>query len=91
LAKGPKQHAVGDGALGFWKALGKIYGNTRGQWCWVHKTANVMNRLPRSLQTMTKAKLHEIWMAADKDPAMRHLDDFSKIYGERYPKATECL
>ena len=90
LAKGPKL-AVGDGALGFWKALGKIYGNTRWQRCWVHKTANVMNRLPKSLQPKAKAKLHEIWMAADKDQAKRHLDDFLKIYGAKYPKATECL
>ena len=50
-----------------------------------------MNRLPKSLQPKAKAKLHEIWMAADKDQAKRHLDDFLKIYGAKYPKATECL
>ena len=90
LSKGPRL-AVGDGALGFWKALDKIYGNTRWQRCWVHKTANVLNKLPKSLQAKAKAKLHEIWMAADKDQARRHFDDFLKIYGAKYPKATECL
>ncbi len=69
LAKGPKL-AEGYGALVFWKALSKTYGNTRWQRCWVHKTATVMNRLPKSLQS--KTKLNEIWMAADKDQGKRH-------------------
>ena len=83
--------AVGDGSLGFWKALGKVYGDTRRQRCWVHKTANILNKLPKSLQLKAKAKLQEIWMAPDKDQAQRHFDDFIKIYGTKYPKATDCL
>jgi transposase-like protein len=90
LKIGP-QLAVGDGSLGFWKALSKVYGNTRRQRCWVHKTANVLNKLPKSLQAKAKAKLHQIWMAAEKDDAQRHFDDFIHLYGAKYPKATECL
>jgi len=83
--------AVGDGALGFWNALTKVYGNTRWQRCWVHKTANVLNKLPKSLQAKAKAKLQQIWMAAEKIEAQRHFDDFIQIYGAKYPKAAECL
>jgi len=83
--------AVGDGALGFWNALAKVYPDTRWQRCWVHKTANVLNKLPKSLQAKAKAKLQQIWMAAEKDEAQRHFDDFIQIYGTKYPKATECL
>ena len=68
LKIGP-QLAVGEGALGFWEALTKVYGNTRRQRCWVHKTANVLNKLPKSLQAKAKTKLHPIWMAAEKDDA----------------------
>ena len=85
------QLAVGDGALGFWNALTKVYGSTRWQRCWVHKTANVLNKLPKSLQPKAKAKLHQIWQAPEKDEAQRHFDDFISIYGAKYPKATECL
>jgi len=90
LAIGPRL-AVGDGALGFWKALTKVYGDTRQQRCWVHKTANVLNKLPKSLQSKAKAKLHQIWQAPDKDEAQRHFDDFIHVYGAKYPKAAECL
>ena len=90
LENGPEL-AVGDGALGFWKALGQVYGNVRWQRCWVHKTANVLNKLPKSLQVKAKAKLHQIWMAAEKDEAERHFDDFINVYGAKYPKAAECL
>jgi putative transposase len=83
--------AVGDGALGFWKALAKVYGETRWQRCWVHKTANVLNKLPKSLQAKAKDKLHEIWMAPDKAEAETHFDDFIKTYEVKYPKATACL
>jgi len=83
--------AVGDGALGFWKALSKVYPDTRWQRCWVHKTANVLNKLPKSLQAKAKEKLQQIWMAAEKDDAQRHFDDFIQIYGAKYPKAVECL
>jgi len=90
LKVGP-QLAVGDGALGFWNALTKVYGNTRWQRCWVHKTANVLNKLPKSLQPKAKAKLHQIWQAPDKAEAQRHFDDFISVYGAKYPKSAECL
>jgi len=83
--------AIGDGALGFWKALAKVYHNTRWQRCWVHKTANVLNKLPKSLQAKAKEKLHQIWMAPDKAEAQNHFDDFISIYKAKYPKAAECL
>jgi len=83
--------AIGDGALGFWKALAKVYDKTRWQRCWVHKTANVLNKLPKSLQPKAKEKLHEIWMAPKKDEAEKQFDVFVSIYGAKYPKAVECL
>jgi len=90
LKEGPEL-AVGDGSLGFWKALAKVYDNTRWQRCWVHKTANVLNKLPKSIQAKAKEKLHMIWMAPEKDEAEKHFDDFIKICEAKYPKATECL
>ena len=90
LRDGPEL-AVGDGALGFWKALAKVYDNTRWQRCWVHKTANVLNKLPKSIQAKAKKKLHQIWMASERDEAQKHFDDFIEIYGVKYPKAAECL
>jgi transposase-like protein len=90
LKYGPEL-AVGDGSLGFWKALGKVYDDTRWQRCWVHKTANVLNKLPKSIQAKAKEKLHMIWMTPEKNEAEQHFDDFIKIYEAKYPKATECL
>ncbi len=83
--------AVGDGALGFWKALAKVFPSTRHQRCWVHKTANVLNKLPRSQQIDAKAKLHEIWMAATKAQAFKAFDLFIHSYQAKYPAAVECL
>ena len=90
LKKAPKL-AIGDGSLGFWKALAKVYGDTRWQRCWVHKTANVLNKLPKSIQAKAKEKLHQIWMAPDKAEAQSHFDDFISIYGSKYPQAVKCL
>jgi putative transposase len=90
LRKAPKL-AVGDGSLGFWKALSQVYDDTRWQRCWVHKTANILNKLPKSLQAKAKSKLHQIWQAGEKDEAIRHFDDFIKIYEAKYPKAAACL
>ena len=90
LDQGP-QLAVGDGGLGFWKALSQVYADTRWQRCWVHKTANVLNKLPKSLQAKAKDKLHQIWMAPEKDQAQRHFDEFVRLYEAKYPKAAECL
>ncbi|CAI8730211.1 transposase [Methylocaldum szegediense] len=72
--------AIGDGALGFWKALPQVYGTTRGQRCWVHKTANVLNKLPKSQQPKAKAALHEIWMAATRQEAENAFDHFVEVY-----------
>jgi transposase-like protein len=83
--------AIGDGALGFWKALSKVYVRTRRQRCWVHKTVNVMNSLPKSLQAKAKSKLHQIWQAENKDEANRHFDAFVNSYEAKYPKAAQCL
>jgi transposase-like protein len=85
------QLAIGDGALGFWKALSKVYNDTRWQRCWVHKTANVLNNLPKSLQSKAKSQLHQLWQAASKDEAQRHFNDFVNTYEAKYPKAAQCL
>lgn len=90
LAADPKL-AIGDGALGFWKALPKVYGNTRTQRCWKHKTANVLNKLPQGLQAKAKAELQEIWMAEDRSVAEQAYDHFLLTYAPKYPKASECL
>ena len=87
---GPKL-CIGDGSLGFWKALAKVYPDSRRQRCWVHKTANILNKLPKSLQPKAKKKLHSIWQADSKDEAERHFNDFIQIYGIKYPKAAKCL
>jgi transposase-like protein len=83
--------AVGDGALGFWAALRKVFGETREQRCWLHKTGNVLNKLPKSLQEKAKADLHEIWMAATREAAEKAFDTFLEQYGAKYPQACECL
>lgn len=83
--------AIGDGALGFWAALEEIFPQTRTQRCWVHKTANILNYLPKSLQARAKAGLHDIWMADTKANADKAFDSFVTTYGAKYPKATECL
>lgn len=90
LAKGPEL-AIGDGALGFWKAIAKAYPGCRWQRCWVHKTANVLNKLPKSLQAAAKSKLQDIWHAENKDEAERLFSDFIKVYGAKYPKVEQCL
>ena len=90
LTKGPKL-AIGDGALGFWKALEKVYPDTQWQRCWVHKTANVLNKLPKSLQSKAKGQLQDIWMAPGIQEAEKNFDVFIETYGAKYPKAAECL
>jgi len=83
--------AVADGALGFWKALGEIWPTTREQRCWVHKTANVLNKLPKSQQSKAKRSLQEIWMAETSKEAEAAFDAFIAAYELKYDKATECL
>jgi putative transposase len=87
----PPELAVGDGSLGFWKALSKVYDTTRWQRCWVHKTANVLNKLPKSIQAKAKERLHQIWMADNKAEAQQNFDAFIQTYEAKYPKAVECL
>jgi len=89
--KSPKL-AVGDGALGFWKAAGKVFGKTtRSQRCWVHKTANILNKFPKHSQAKAKQHIHDIWMAGTRKEADKAFDLFLKNYQLKYPKATECL
>ena len=88
LEVGPRL-AVGDGALGFWGALDEIYPESRRQRCWVHKTANVLNALPKSLQAKAKAQLHEIWMAPTRAEAVAAFDRFVQAYQAKYPKAAD--
>jgi putative transposase len=90
LAQGPTL-AIGDGALGFWKALRQVYGQTRWQRCWVHKTANVLDKLPKDLQPQAKQRLQAIWMAPDRQRAELAFDLFIATYEAKYPKAAECL
>ncbi|HCL29708.1 MAG TPA: IS256 family transposase, partial [Candidatus Latescibacteria bacterium] len=90
LTTAPKL-AVGDGAMGFWAALSKVYPETEHQRCWVHKTANVLNKLPKSVQPKVKADLHEIWMAETRDEAHKAFDRTVKRFEAKYPRAMECL
>ena len=90
LTTGPKL-AVGDGALGFWKALSQAYPQTQHQRCWVHKTANVLNNLPKSMQEKVKGSLHEIWMAESREKAEKAFDLALSQYGAKYGKAMDCL
>ncbi len=90
LAIDPKL-ATGDGALGFWKALAKVFPTTREQRCWVHKTANVLDQLPKRLQPRAKEQLHAIWMASTRADAEQAFDLFVATYQAKYPKATERL
>ena len=79
------------GALGFWQAIEEVWPQTRGQRCWVHKTANVLNKLPKSQQSKAKRALQEIWMAETKKDALAAFDVFVETWGVKYDKAVECL
>lgn len=85
------QLAIGDGALGFWKALGEVWPTTREQRCWVHKTGNVLNKLPKTLHSKAKRDLQQIWMAETKVDAGKAFDLFEKTYAVKYEKAVACL
>lgn len=89
--KGSPELAVGDGALGFWKALGKVWPDTRQQRCWVHKTANVMEKLPKSMQPKVKEVLHNIWGSETREAAEKRYDHCLERFSARYPKAMTCL
>jgi transposase-like protein len=90
LKNGPDL-AVGDGSLGFWAALPQAFSKCKMQRCWVHKTANVLNYLPKKLQPSAKKMLHEIWMADTRKDAEKVFDAFIATYQAKHPKATECL
>jgi len=87
----PPELAIGDGALGFWKALDEEFSATRQQRCWVHKTMNVLNKLPKSVQPKAKADLKEIWMAEGRVNAEKAFDRFIAKYEAKYDKAAACL
>jgi transposase-like protein len=87
----PPKLAVGDGALGFWGALEEVFPQTGHQRCWMHKTGNVLNYLPKSVQAKAKSMLHEIWMAETRAQADTAFDRFIAGFRAKYPKATDCL
>jgi len=90
LALAPKL-AVGDGALGFWAALRKVFGKACEQRCWLHKTANVLNKMPNSVQPRAKTDIHEIWLAETREDATNAVVAFLDKYRTKYPAACECL
>ena len=83
--------AVGDGALGFWKALDESFPSTRHQRCWVHKTINVLDKLPKSVQSNAHRDLREIWMAPNRAAAQAAIDVFAAKYAPKYRNAVDCL
>jgi putative transposase len=88
---GQPELVIADGALGFWKAAGEVWPTTREQRCWVHKTANVLARLPKSQQPKAKRALQEIWMAETKASAEIAFGAFVESYEVKYDKAAQCL
>jgi putative transposase len=83
--------AIGDGALGFWKALPQVWATTKCQRCWVHKTANVLDKMPKSVQPKAKEMLHEVFQAPTRAEANKAFDLFVRSFQAKYPRATECL
>ncbi len=87
----PPKLAVGDGALGFWAALAKVFPTCRRQRCWVHKTVNVLSKMPKHLHAKATTMLHDIWMAATRAQAVKAFDLFVSSFGVKYPDAVACL
>lgn len=83
--------AIGDGALGFWAALREVFANSREQRCWLHKTMNVLNAMPKSVQPKAKGHLHDIWQAETRKDAEAAFDFFVETYGVKYDKAAAKL
>jgi transposase-like protein len=90
LPEGPAL-AVGDGALGFWAALAQEYPQAREQRCWVHKTANVLDKMVQSLQAAAKDKIHQMYHSPTRELALKEFEAFISLYEAKYPKACECL
>ena len=82
---------MGDGALGFWKALAEVFPTTRPQRCWMHKTGNVLNCFPKNKHATVKTDIHQVWMASTRQDAEHAFDAFLEKYEAKYPKATHCL
>lgn len=89
--KDPPKLAIGDGALGFWKAVAKCWSQTDQQRCWVHKTANVLEKLPKAMQPKVKEALHNIWQAETREKAYEAFDHCIERFSPKYPKAMTCL
>lgn len=87
----PPKLAIGDGALGFWAALDEVFPETKKQRCWVHKTANILDKLPKSLQPKAKSMIHEMYMAETRENALKAYDHFVKTFDAKYPKAVKTL
>jgi len=83
--------AVGDGALGFWKALEEVFPETGHQRCWVHKTANILNKLPKRSQASAKRLINDMYMSETKADALSTYNEFIELYQDKFPKAVECL
>jgi putative transposase len=83
--------AVADGGLGFWAALAEEFAQVQDQRCWVHKTANVLDKMPRSLQPQAKQQLHQMYLSPGRAGALEEYERFLKLYDAKYPKACECL
>lgn len=90
LTQGPKL-AVGDGGLGFWAALREVYPGCEEQRCWVHKTANVLDKMPKSVQPKAKEKIHDIYLAPTKEQALVAYNSLFSLYSKKFPEACECL
>jgi len=90
LPAGPKL-AVGDGGLGFWSALSEVFPSTERQRCWVHKTSNILDKLPKSIQPKAKSIIHDMYLAATKEDALSAYGHFVNIFSDKYPKAIDCL
>ena len=90
LKEAPKL-GVGDGGLGFWAVFGEVFPETKRQRCWVHKTANVLDKMPKKVQPSAKKKLHDIYLAPRQADAEEAFEEFIGLYGKKFPKACECL
>jgi transposase-like protein len=90
LSEGPRL-AIGDGSLGFWAAIREVYPETKEQRCWVHKTANILDNMPKSVQPRAKEKIHDIYMAPTKEQALVACNAFCSVYGAKFEKACDCL
>ena len=83
--------SIGDGGLGFWAALDEVYPETKRQRCWVHKTANILDKMPKCIQSKAKSMIHDMYMAPTKEDATDAYDHFVKTFEDKYPKAVKCL